>query len=163
MKEYTDYDKDVEQFNLHIAGCFTDWDGSKDITVYYNLRIEDKYFDRGLRHLCPVINDCPDKNFEFIKVESWNNDHDYVRYYVSIYEPIFYMDALYREVTKEEKEVLYEFTSTHWNEIINSFKRQYFNKDNYEEIKEYSPNKDIDGIVWPDKSPDYRLLPGSKY
>lgn len=167
MKSRTPYEKEKE-FLLLEDGC-----GGEDRIV----QIGDEFIERGLRGIRVRINNSSQKDFEYIEVYTINNtEHGWVlgdednpktnycsnRYFVSIYKPEFIVDAIDNDITQYEKDILYEFTSSHWEEIINTFKSLYYNPYFKNCVEEYNPNKKVDEIVWPDKSPDYRLLPDCK-
>ena len=161
MKKRTGYEIEKEYLLLDNTGC-------DDIMI----DIPEEYKEKGLINLTCKANNSPLKDFEFLEVFTYNPNGNWVntkdsritsnRYYVSIYKPEFIVDAIEQEVTQSEKEILYDYTSKHWNEIIDTFKKNYNSDYNRREIEDFNPDKHIDEIIWPDKSPDYRLLPNYK-
>ena len=117
------------------------------------------YRDNGLMGVTCRINYSEKPNFEFMSFHILNKKFNIIReIYISLYEPKYIINMSDIELTQEEKELLYSYTSKYWNQLMNCYKKMYDDKYNQECIREFS-NKDFSKIIYPDCSPDYRLLP----
>lgn len=152
MKQRTKEEIEAE-YNL-----LENWDAPNDAFI----RIENEYYFKGLTGVVCKTNHSTKPNFEYLEICSGLGQDDIIHYYVSIYTPELIVDGITRDIRQDEKELLYSFTFTHWSKIMGAFRNLYMNSFNYNYLKESYPEKDIDHIIFPDYSPDYRLLPSCK-
>lgn len=118
--------------------------------------IDDQYRKRGLHNIVCTPNASDDPNFEFMYVVFAKNGIKNI--YISLFKPEYIINMSDLEITQEEKDALYDFTSTHWDLIIETYRKLYADPIQEDELHEYC-DLDFDAVVYPGKSPDYRLLP----
>ena len=130
--------------------------GEIELEEYYiPMSDEIKSYGINIISVLPILIDKP--NHEVLKISSWSNE-EFHRFYVSIYEPKYIIDDFNSDISQRELEGLYLYTSTNWEQIIQTFKDAYKDDYNLEEMKANRSKKDPDKIIYPDHSPDYRLL-----
>ena len=123
----------------------------------WDIVIPEEYRDRGLIRVECKPNYSIKEHFEYLYIETVNNNISN-EYYVSIYKPECILNLSDTEISDIEKSVLYDYTSSNWDYLMSRFKEAYSNQYNIDNIRDSGSGKDCSKVIYPDKSPDYRLL-----
>lgn len=122
------------------------------------LDIPEKFKNRGLRHVScyPALID----NYEVISVSVADIGQEESNFcYINANEPRFAITGFTdTDLSDYQKDLIYEYTSTHWNEILQGFKDAYNMKENIDVFESEESDRYKQNLKLPQQSPDYRLL-----
>lgn len=117
--------------------------------------LSEDYINRGLRFIsCFPAHENKYEVISMYIADKGKQKADFC--YLNLYEPKL-ADTGYTctSLTNYQKNLIYEFTSTHWNDIIQTMKESYSRKEN---VAEFDKVIDVDSLSFPSQSPDYRLI-----
>ena len=144
LEEFNDSPKDILGVN-----DMTSTDVFRDMLGVIN--IPDEFYNIGFTWI-ELLPNCKKDSDEYMLIRFGKD-----RYILSMFEPAYAVEPE-SFMTDEQKEILYSYTSSHWNYLVNLFKEIYKAKYNMDTLIEHNTTDKVEHINWPSESPDYRLL-----